>query len=524
MKNILAILLFVLMFIATSFAGQFNPPGTNGQLAANINNLWAGLTPSNGLTVSGSNLSCVNSTSSVIGCVQGDGATLSINGSAVISVNQANNFTWSGTNTFSSIFNSTGTFEVGGVTFTWPASTGPALVGNVSNTLSSGATSTTTLTSSNAGFLNTLKILNSGGAGTANTGAGVYIGSTVSAQQLSITNFSNGTSYAATILANSSVTSLTISAAGSGGLIFTGSPITIGTGTGALSVISGVLSAGTLSTGNGGTNCSTASGTCLDNITGFSSTGFLKRTGAGAYSFITDPSDVTSVSNSDGTLTVTPTTGAVVASLALNHANTWTAVQTFTNSDLALLGASTGSTIFTSANSSSTTYTATIPANTGTIAELNLAQTFTATQTFPSASITNAELVNQSTTVNGQTCTLGGSCTVTASATLVVGTTSITSGTSGDILYNNGGVLGNGNLTGDVTTTNSLATTLATVNSNVGTFQGITVNAKGLVTAAVNQGYITGNQTITLSGGVTGSGATAITTTVTPDKAPAAPT
>jgi hypothetical protein len=35
----------------------------------------------------------------------------------------------------------------------------------------------------------------------------------------------------------------------------------------------------------GGTNCATASGTCLDNITGFSSTGFVTRTGAGAYSF-----------------------------------------------------------------------------------------------------------------------------------------------------------------------------------------------------------------------------------------------
>jgi hypothetical protein len=70
-------------------------------------------------------------------------------------------------------------------------------------------------------------------------------------------------------------------------------------------------------------------------------------------------------------------------------------------------------------------------------------------------------------------------------------------------------------LTGDVTTTaGSLATTLATVNSNVGTFQGITVNAKGLVTAAVAQGYLTANQTITLSGDVTGSGTTAITATI----------
>jgi hypothetical protein len=38
---------------------------------------------------------------------------------------------------------------------------------------------------------------------------------------------------------------------------------------------------------------------------------------------------VSSVSNSDGTLTISPTTGAVVASLALNHANTWSALQTF---------------------------------------------------------------------------------------------------------------------------------------------------------------------------------------------------
>lgn len=36
---------------------------------------------------------------------------------------------------------------------------------------------------------------------------------------------------------------------------------------------------------SGGTNCSTASGTCLDNITGFSSTGFVTRTGAGTYAF-----------------------------------------------------------------------------------------------------------------------------------------------------------------------------------------------------------------------------------------------
>ncbi len=50
----------------------------------------------------------------------------------------------------------------------------------------------------------------------------------------------------------------------------------------------------------GGTNCTSASGTCLDNITGFSSTGFIKRTGAGTYTFTADPSDVTTVFGRSG--------------------------------------------------------------------------------------------------------------------------------------------------------------------------------------------------------------------------------
>lgn len=96
-------------------------------------------------------------------------------------------------------------------------------------------------------------------------------------------------------------------------------------------------------------------------------------TGAGAT--------VSSVTNSDGTLTISPTTGAAVASLALGHANTWTAVQTFTNSDLKLLGSSTGATTFTSGNASATNYTLTIPAATDTVAELGQANAFTGANT-----------------------------------------------------------------------------------------------------------------------------------------------
>ena len=77
------------------------------------------------------------------------------------------------------------------------------------------------------------------------------------------------------------------------------------------------------------------------------------------------------------------------------------------------------------------------------------------------------------------------------------------------------GLASSANLTGDVTSApTTLVTTLATVNANVGTFQGLTVNGKGLVTAAANVGYLTGNQTITLSGDAGGSGSTAITVTL----------
>lgn len=75
---------------------------------------------------------------------------------------------------------------------------------------------------------------------------------------------------------------------------------------------------------------------------------------------------VSSVSNSDGTLTISPTTGAVVASIDLTHANVWTGVQSFTASGIKLKGSSTGYTTFASANASATNYTITFPALTAT--------------------------------------------------------------------------------------------------------------------------------------------------------------
>jgi hypothetical protein len=71
-------------------------------------------------------------------------------------------------------------------------------------------------------------------------------------------------------------------------------------------------------------------------------------------------------------------------------------------------------------------------------------------------------------------------------------------------------------LSGDATGSGTTAITVTLANSGVtaGTYNNVTVNAKGLVTSGSNVSYLTANQTITLSGDVTGSGTTAITATL----------
>lgn len=63
----------------------------------------------------------------------------------------------------------------------------------------------------------------------------------------------------------------------------------------------------------------------------------------------TTSSNVTSVSNSDGTLTISPTTGVVVGSLALGHANSWTGQQTFGTSSPIFSTMTSGSVLFAGA-------------------------------------------------------------------------------------------------------------------------------------------------------------------------------
>ncbi|MBH9661031.1 hypothetical protein [Burkholderia multivorans] len=64
-----------------------------------------------------------------------------------------------------------------------------------------------------------------------------------------------------------------------------------------------------LTAASGGTNCAIASGTCLDNITGFNSTGLIRRSGSGTYSF------GSTVSIGEGGTGATTQSGALTAIL-----------------------------------------------------------------------------------------------------------------------------------------------------------------------------------------------------------------
>ena len=114
------------------------------------------------------------------------------------------------------------------------------------------------------------------------------------------------------------------------------------------------------------------------------------------------------------------------------------------------------------------------------------------------------------------TMTVGTGASILTSGSGTIAATSVPasgigSGTASiNISGNAATVTTNANLTGDVTSSGN-ATTLATVNSNIGTFNNVTVNGKGLVTAASNVSY---QAPITLTTTGTSGAATFISNTL----------
>lgn len=146
----------------------------------------------------------------------------------------------------------------------------------------------------------------------------------------------------------------------------TGLPLSTGV-TGTLGLTNGGAG-GSLTASNGGIVYSDA--TRLQILSGTGTAGLClisASNSAPSWGSCAGGASVSAVSNADGSLTISPTTGAVVASLNVGNANSWTANQTFNTSTARIKGSSTGVTSIASANSSGTNYTATLQALTGTL-------------------------------------------------------------------------------------------------------------------------------------------------------------
>ncbi len=105
--------------------------------------------------------------------------------------------------------------------------------------------------------------------------------------------------------------------------------------------------------------------------------------------------------------------------------------------------------------------------------------------------------------------------TATNSTVALTLATVATAGTYQSVVVNAKGLVTSGSALTSGQVTTALGYTPSTpVVSTAGTYNNVVINTAGQVTSGSNIGYLTGNQTITLSGDVSGSGATAITATL----------
>ncbi len=213
--------------------------------------------------------------------------------------------------------------------------------------------------------------------------------------------------------------------------------------------------------------------------------------------------------NSSGNNTLTLPSTASDTLAALGTVQTWTAAQTFTQSDLVLLGSSTGKTTLNSGLSSSSNNTLTLPVTaTDTLAALGTIQTWTAAQTFTQSDLVLLGSSTGKTTLNsGLSSSSNNTLTlpITASDTLAaLGT--IQTWTAAQTI-NSGKLLLAGSGSG-TTTINAAATASGTI-----TFPAVTgtvyVSGDGATNPVLVTDGGTGLATLTTAYGVVCAGTTA---------------
>lgn len=226
----------------------------------------------------------------------------------------------------------------------------------------------------------------------------------------------------------------------------------------------------------------------ISNITGLIQQGTnvtITGTGTAIDPYIINSSatgGATSVSNVDGSLTISPTTGSVIASLNTSHANVWSAVQTFNNNNLVLQGAGAGSTTLLYANTATTGGSFTFPATgvANTVASLQQSQTFTGANTF-SGSFTTSSTSSISNSTGATTANIGVGATLTATTkTINIGTNGVSGSTSN---INIGSAVGGALGTTTVNSVNFTVTGITTLNTGL---TGILKGTAGIVSVATS--------------------------------------
>lgn len=281
---------------------------------------------------------------------------------------------------------------------------------------------------------------------------------------------------------------------------------------------------GTLAVNHGGTGVSSASGTALDNITGFASTGFLTRTGAGTYAFQSTTNGITlgNLAQAAANTVLANSTGSTanVAAFSMPSCSAsgnnlqWTSGTGFT---CATGYALTGNPLSQFAATTSAQLIGVISDETGSGALVFGTSPTISTPTITGGTINNAT-VGQSTPLAGSFTTLSSTGNFTPSQTNgIVGTTTNNSANAGSVGEYISSTIAQGS---PVAVSTGVATNITSISLTAGDWDvsaNITTSPAGSTTQTNSQVSIS---TVTGTHGATSTGASNIFPAVTGAGAP----